>query len=87
MLPETVNKRLEACGTLSRQGKRINGLYRLMESPEWWLRAYAKVYANAGATTPGVDPVTRDGFAMERIGKIITLLKEHRYSFTPVRRV
>jgi group II intron reverse transcriptase/maturase len=87
MLPETVNKRLEALGTLSRQGKRINGLYRLMESPEWWLRAYAKVYANAGATTPGVDPVTMDGFAMERIEKIITLLKEHRYSFTPVRRV
>jgi group II intron reverse transcriptase/maturase len=87
MLPETVNKRLEALGTLSRQGKRLNGLYRLMASPEVWLRAYAKVYANAGATTPGVDPVTMDGFAMERIEKIMTLLKENRYSFTPVRRV
>jgi len=87
MLPETVNKRVEALGTLSRQGERINGLYRLMESPELWLRAYAKVYANAGAMTKGIDPVTMDGFAMERVENIITLLKENRYCFKPVRRV
>ena len=87
MLPDTVKKRLEALGDLSRQGKRINGLYRLMESPELWLQAYAKVHANAGATTKGVDPVTMEGFAMERVEKIITLLKEHRYRFKPVRRV
>jgi hypothetical protein len=37
MLPETAKKRLEALGNLSRQGKRINGLYRLMENPELWL--------------------------------------------------
>ena len=86
MLPDTVKKRLEALGDLSRQGKRINGLYRLMESPELWLQAYAKVHANAGATTKGVDQVTMDGFAMERVSKIIALLKEHRYRFKPVRR-
>jgi hypothetical protein len=39
MLPDTVKKRLEALGDLSRQGKRINGRYRLMESPELWLQA------------------------------------------------
>src|SRR5262245_49036920 len=79
MLPDTVNKRVEALGTLSRQGKRINGLYRLMESPDMWLKAYAKIYANTGATTKGVDSVTMDGFARERIEKIVTLLKENRY--------
>ncbi|MDQ3830929.1 MAG: hypothetical protein M3361_16830, partial [Candidatus Tectomicrobia bacterium] len=72
MLPDTVKKRLEALGDLSRQGKRINGLYRLLESPALWLQAYAKVHANVGATTKGVDPVTMDGFAMERVEKIIT---------------
>jgi retron-type reverse transcriptase len=87
MLPETVQKRVEALGTLSRQGTRMNGLYRLMESPALWLRASAKVHANAGATTRGVDPVTMDGFAMERVENSITLLKEHRYCFRPVRRV
>ena len=60
MLPETVKKRLEALGNLSRQGKRINGLYRLMESPTLWLRAYAKISANGGATTKGVDRSTMD---------------------------
>jgi group II intron reverse transcriptase/maturase len=86
MLPDTVKKRLEALGDLSRQGKRMNGLYRLMESPELWLQAYAKVHANAGATTKGVDQVTMDGFSMERVAKIIALLKENRYRFKPVRR-
>ena len=32
----------------------------------------AKVYANAGAITKGMDPVTLDGFAMERVENIIT---------------
>jgi RNA-directed DNA polymerase len=86
MLPETVKKRLEALGDLSRQGKRINGLYRLMESPDLWRQAYAKVHANAGATTKGVDRVTMDGFARERVTNIIALLKEHRSRFKPVRR-
>jgi group II intron reverse transcriptase/maturase len=86
MLPETAKKRLEALGNLSRQGKRINGLYRLMESPELWLQAYAKVHANAGATTTGVDRVTMDGFSRERVANIIALLKENRYRFKPVRR-
>ncbi len=86
MRPDTAKKRLEALGTLSRQGKRINGLYRLMETPELWRPAIAKVHANAGATTNGVDRVTMDGFAMERVAKIIALLKAHRDRVKPVRR-
>jgi RNA-directed DNA polymerase len=86
MLPETVKKRLEALGHLSRQGTRINGLYRLMESPALWLRAYAKISANEGATTKGVDRSTMDGFSLERAANIIALLKENRYRFKPVRR-
>ena len=86
MLPDTVNKRLEALGTLSKQHKRINGLFRLMESPSLWEQAYANIYANKGATTPGVGKVTMDGFTMERAINLIEWLKDNRYSPYPARR-
>jgi len=40
MLPETVIRRLEALATISTQGKRINGLFRLMLNPLVWQEAY-----------------------------------------------
>src|SRR4029450_1551459 len=55
MLSATVSKRLEALPDISKQGKRINGLFRLFESPELWQEAYAKIHANKGAITRGVD--------------------------------
>lgn len=78
MLPDTVTKRLEALGDLSTQGKRMNGLYRLMERPDLWLQADATIDANVGATTPGVDGSTMDGCSMERVTNSMTLLTEHR---------
>jgi hypothetical protein len=65
MLPETVIRRLEALATISHQGKRINGLFRLMLNPIVWYEAYANIYANAGAITKGADTVTLDGFVSE----------------------
>jgi hypothetical protein len=59
-------RRLEALGTISQQGKRVNGLFRLMENPILWHEAYANVYANRGALTKGVDTVTLDGFSQQR---------------------
>ena len=58
MLTETVLRRLEHLGDLSRQGKRVNGLFRLMECPLLWHEAYARIYANAGAITEGVGQTT-----------------------------
>jgi retron-type reverse transcriptase len=87
MLPAAVHRRLAALPKLSKQGKRINGLVRLMEIPEVWSQAYAKIHANQGATTRGVDGVTMDGFSMERVANLIALLKEGRYRVKPVRRV
>jgi RNA-directed DNA polymerase len=87
MLPDRVSKRLEAIAEVSKNGKRINGLFRLMENPELWLQAYANIYANQGATTPGVGENTMDGFSIDRVANIIELLKEGRYRFTPSRRV
>jgi hypothetical protein len=86
MLPATVIRRLEALTTISKQGKRINGLFRLMEAPILWHEAYAKIYANEGAITQGIDEVTLDGFSEERVVAIITRLKNGTYRFKPTRR-
>ena len=86
MLSATVMRRLEALETISKQGKRINGVFRLLENPILWHEAYANIYANKGATTPGVDEVTLDGFSEERVTSIITRLKSGTYRFQPVRR-
>ncbi len=86
MLPETVIRRLTALGEISRQGKRLNGLFRLMEQPMLWYEAYANIYANDGAMTPGVDGITLDGFSEARVASIIKRLKDGSYRFKPVRR-
>src|SRR5947208_1028701 len=86
MLSATVMRRLEALETISKQGKPINGVFRLLENPILWHEAYANIYANKGATTPGVDEVTLDGFSEERVTSIITRLKSGTYRFQPVRR-
>jgi group II intron reverse transcriptase/maturase len=86
MLSETVIRRLEALGEISKQGKPINGLFRLLENPILWNEAYANIYANDGATTPGIDGTTLDGFSQRRVEAIIAQLKDGSYRFTPVRR-
>jgi group II intron reverse transcriptase/maturase len=87
MLSATVEKRLNAIPEVSKQGKRINGLFRLMEHQELWMMAYAKIHANAGASTPGVDGSSMDGFSEDRVENLIELLRENRYTPKPVRRV
>lgn len=86
MLPATVSRRLEALGRISQQGKRLNGLFRLLENQILWYEAYANIYANTGAITPGVDANTLDGFSAARVVSIITRLKNGTYRFQPVRR-
>jgi len=86
MLTATVIRRLDALSEISQQGKQVNGLFRLLENPILWHEAYANIYANKGAMTPGVDEVTLDGFSEERVASIITRLKNGTYRFQPVRR-
>src|SRR5712691_8091151 len=47
---------------------------------------HANIYANDGATTPGIDGTTLDGFSQRRVEAIIAQLKDGSYRFTPVRR-
>ena len=87
MLPDRVIKRLDALQEVSKQGKRVKDLFRFMENPDLWLMAYANIYSNSGATTPGTDAVTMDGFSSERASNLMAMLKEKLYAPKPVRRV
>jgi group II intron reverse transcriptase/maturase len=55
--------------------------------PELFLRAYGKIYRNAGAMTKGTTEETVDGMSLQKIHKIIALLKDERYEWKPARRV
>lgn len=86
MLSDTTIKRLNSLGIIAKQGKRVNGLIRLMENPILWKQAYANIAANKGANTKGVDNVTLDGFSEKRINALVASIKEGTYSCKPVRR-
>ena len=51
-----------------------------------YLCAYGKTYRNEGAMTEGATPETVDSMSLEKIDNIITLLRNERYRWTPVRR-
>jgi group II intron reverse transcriptase/maturase len=87
MLPESIRRRLDSIRNLSRQGKRINGLFRLMLSPLLWEQAYAEIAPNRGALTRGVTDNTLDRFSLERVHSLISRVSAGTYRFTPVRRV
>ena len=87
MLTATVMKRLESLGDLSKEGKQINGLFRLMENELLWFEAYARIYANPGAVTKGVNDNTLDGFSTARVAALIEHLRQGTYRPKPTRRV
>jgi RNA-directed DNA polymerase len=82
-----IQRRIESLPTLSRSGKRINGLHRLMRSPYLFERAYEKVSLNKGALTPGVDGKTFDGMSLTKLADIARRVADGTYRFRPVRRV
>lgn len=85
MQPNTVEKRLDSIIGLSRQGKRINSLFRLLGCPFLWERAYEQIAPNKGALTPGIDSNnTLDGFSLERMEGIMTKVLDGSYRFFSV---
>jgi group II intron reverse transcriptase/maturase len=83
----TIQRRIEKLPALSRTGKRINGLHRLMRSPYLYERAYVRVSRNKGAMTPGVDDQTFDGMSLEKLADLSRRVAEGSYRPRPVRRV
>lgn len=82
-----VMKRLDALPKLSKAGKLINGLFRLMTCRDLWKAAYEKVAQNSGSLTPGIDGDTLDGFSLDKLEALISEVVEGRYRPNPVRRV
>ena len=65
----------------------LNRVYRMIGHRDLYLAAYGKLYANKGATTPGVNPTdTVDGMSLKRIERIIAQLETGTYQWTPVKR-
>jgi group II intron reverse transcriptase/maturase len=64
----------------------LERVYRLLFNPELYLSAYAKIYRNQGATTPGVTEETVDGMSQDKIQTIITNVRNERHRWSPARR-
>lgn len=59
-------------------------LYRNLFNQDFYLNAYAKIYAKEGNMTPGIDCQTIDGFNLKKIDEIIELMKNENYYPKPV---
>jgi len=68
------------------KGLPLERVYKHLFDPELFLRAYGKIYRNAGAMTKGTTRETVDGMDLQKIHNIIELLRHERYVWTPVRR-
>ena len=77
---------LSVIRTRGQRGLPLERVYRLLFQRDLYLRAYAKLYRNAGAMTRGVTAETVDGMSLAKIDAIIEALRFERYRWTPVRR-
>jgi group II intron reverse transcriptase/maturase len=68
------------------RGLPIEDVYRLLYHRDLYLRAYAKLYANQGAMTPGVTTETVDAMSLAKIDNIIQVIRQEKYRWMPVRR-
>ena len=77
-------------GIIRDRGKRglpLKRVYPLLYNPDLYLLAYARLYANKGAMTPGATQETVDGMSRMKIDRLIDELRHERFRWTPVRRV
>ncbi len=70
-----------------RRGLPLERVYRQLYNPQLYLMAYANLYGNAGAMTPGTTGETVDGMSLAKIERLIEEIRYERYRWTPVRRV
>lgn len=80
-------RQLDVIRNVSLHGRKVTDCYRLMYNKELWMKAYAKLYPNAGNLTKEATEETMDGFSLNKIDEIIEQLKAGTFRFSPVRRV
>src|SRR5438093_7495020 len=68
-------------------GLPLERVYKHLLDPELFLRAYGKIYRNAGATTKGVTEETVDEMSLEKIETMIAALRFERYQWHPAKRM
>jgi group II intron reverse transcriptase/maturase len=78
---------LDIIRTRGKRGLPLERVYPLLYNPDLYLRAYARLYPNKGAMTPGTTPETIDGMSRAKIDALIEALRYERFRWTPVRRV
>jgi group II intron reverse transcriptase/maturase len=69
-----------------RRGLPLEDIYRQLFNPDLYVIAYARLYSNSGAMTPGITGETVDGMSLEKIQHIIDDLRTERFQWTPVKR-
>jgi group II intron reverse transcriptase/maturase len=77
---------LEAIRRMGERRIPLTRVYRSLYSEDLYLAAYAKIYKNDGALTPGSGNQTADGTSIQLIRTIIEQLRNERFRFRPVRR-
>jgi group II intron reverse transcriptase/maturase len=86
MRMQTTENILSAIHKYGVERKPLERLYRQLFKQELYLTAYGKLYANRGSMTAGTTNQTVDGMSLDRINKLIELLKTEKFRWTPVRR-
>lgn len=73
----------------SDRGKRklpLEGVYRQLYRPELYLRAYGRIYRNSGAMTPGSTAETVDAMSLDKINRIISVIRRESWRWSPAKR-
>src|SRR5215471_18584726 len=65
----------------------LEDVYRQLYNPDMYLRAYARLYKNDGAMTPGTTGETVDGMSLDKIDRVIEAIRFERWTWPPSRRV
>jgi group II intron reverse transcriptase/maturase len=85
MLP--ADKYLSIVNSRGKARKPLSRVYHNMRQTGLFLKAYANLYSNDGATTPGVDPSDSiQGMSLQRIENIIQKLCDGTFQWQPNRR-
>ena len=71
---------------IGKNNQKLKRLYRQLYNPEFYMMAYAKLYPNRGALTPGINTETIDGMSINKIHSLIEEIRYERFQWTPVKR-
>jgi group II intron reverse transcriptase/maturase len=69
------------------RGLPLKNVYRMLYNRNLYLTAYGNLYRNRGAMTKGTTEETVDGMSLDKIDRIITMVRGERYRWSPARRI